>query len=327
MPIFFKSPGKFEVIQQMKRIGTPASGIVLLVYILGSNFGFCGKNIPEFDGQHALEYLQKQCDFGPRVPGSEASKNCLLFLEKELQQSADKVVRQDFQYHDQVRNKYINMTNLIAAFNVKSSQRMFLAAHWDSRPLADRDPVVENRDKPVPGANDGASGVAVLLELARCFQAARPEIGVDIILFDGEDYGREGHLEDYFLGSRYFARVMHNYRPRYGILLDMIGDAQLSIPIEGFSQEYLPHIVRKIWNTAASLGIYQFNNESGDYVNDDHRMLIDQGIPCIDIIDFNYPDASQRYWHTLADTPDKCSDESLQAVGTVLLHVIYNERQ
>lgn len=311
----------------MKRISTPGISIILLIFILGSNFAFCGKNIPDFDGQQAMVYLQTQCDFGPRVPGSEASKKCLLYLEKELQQSAEKVVRQTFQYHDQVKNKYIMMTNLLAAFNVKSNQRMFLAAHWDSRPSADRDPVAENRDKPIPGANDGASGVAVLLQLARCFQTDRPEIGVDIILFDGEDYGREGHLEEYFLGSRYFAGVMRNYRPRYGILLDMIGDAQLGIPIEGFSQEYLPQIVQKTWSTAASLGIYQFENKVGDYVNDDHRMLIDQGIPCIDIIDFNYPDASQRYWHTLADTPDKCSSESLQAVGTVLLHVIYNERK
>jgi Zn-dependent M28 family amino/carboxypeptidase len=162
--------------------------------------------------------------------------------------------------------------------------------------------------------------------MARCFKITRPEIGVDIILFDGEDYGREGYLEEYFLGSRYFAAVMRDYRPRYGILLDMIGDTQLTIPIEGYSQEYLPQIVKKIWSTAASLGIYQFQNELGDYINDDHRMLIDKGIPCIDIIDFNYPDASHRFWHTLADTPDKCSSESLQSVGTVLLHVIYNEQ-
>ncbi len=318
--------GIFMVLKRMEKIAAPGFGVFLLMFILGTNFGFCGKNIPDFDGQRAFIDLQTQCDFGSRVPGSEASINCLLFLEKELQQSAEKVVRQTFQYHDQLKNKYIIMTNLLAAFNVKSNQRIFLAAHWDSRPEADRDPVLENRDKPISGANDGASGVAVLLELARCFQASRPEIGVDIILFDGEDYGREGYLDEYFLGSRYFASVMHSYRPRYGILLDMIGDAQLSIPIEGFSQEYLPHIVEKIWNTAASLGIYQFENELGDYVNDDHRMLIDKGIPCVDLIDFNYPDASQRYWHTSADTPDKCSSESLQAVGTVLLHVIYNER-
>ena len=317
--------GISEVLKQMKKMEAPGLGIILLIFIFGLNFGFCGKSIPDFDGQRALDDLQRQCDFGPRVPGSDASKNCLLFLENELQKSADKVVRQTFQYHDQLRNKYLIMTNLLASFNVKSNQRVFLAAHWDSRPVADQDPVAENRDKPIPGANDGASGVAVLLEIARCFQLIKPQIGVDIILFDGEDYGREGYLDEYFLGSRYFAGVMRNYRPRYGILLDMVGDAQLSIPIESFSQEYLPQIVKKIWSTAASLGIYQFQNELGDYINDDHRMLIDKGIPCIDIIDFNYPDASHRYWHTLADTPDKCSSESLQAVGTVLLHVIYHE--
>jgi glutaminyl-peptide cyclotransferase len=298
---------------------------VLLLFVIGLNFGYCGKTIPDFNGQRAMDDLRTQCAFGPRVPGSEASKNCLLFLEKDLQRSAEKVIRQTFQHHDLLRNKFIIMTNLLSSFNVQNNRRIFLAAHWDSRPTADHDPLPANRDKPVPGANDGASGVAVLLEIAKCLRAIPPEIGVDIILFDGEDYGPEGNLDEYFLGSRYFASVMGNYHPRYGILLDMIGDAQLSIPIEGFSHEYLPQIVEKVWTTAASMGVYQFENQLGEYINDDHRMLIEKGIPCIDVIDFNYPDDSQRYWHTLADTPDKCSAESLEAVGRVLLQVIYNE--
>jgi len=309
----------------MKRICSICSDKVLLVLILSLNLSFCSKAIPDFNGDRAFQDLQNQCDFGPRVPGSEAAERCLIFLEKELQQSAEKVVRQSFQYHDQLRNKNIMMTNLLASFNLKNSQRIFLAAHWDSRPVADQDPIAENRNKPVPGANDGASGVAILLEIARCLKTSGPEIGVDIILFDGEDYGREGYLDEYFLGSRYFANVMRNYRPQYGILLDMVGDAQLSIPIERFSQENLPHIVEKIWKTAKSMGIDQFENKLGEYINDDHRMLIEKGIPCIDIIDFNYPDASHRYWHTLSDTPDKCSAESLEAVGRVILEVIYHE--
>jgi len=310
-------------IMRQKRISSLNS--LLLLLILGLNFAYCGKTIPNFNGQRALNDLQTQCAFGPRVPGSEASKNCLLFLEKELQQPAEKVVRQTFQYHDKLCNKFLVMTNLLASFNIKNNQRIFLAAHWDSRPTADRDPLPENRTKPVPGANDGASGVAVLMEIARCLQIVAPQIGVDIILFDGEDYGPEGNLDEYFLGSRYFAEVMRNYRPRYGILLDMVGDAQLSIPVERFSNDYLPQIVQKVWTTAASLGVSQFEDRLGEYISDDHRMLIEKGIPCIDIIDFDYPDVSQRYWHTLEDTPDKCSAESLEAVGKVLLQVIFNE--
>lgn len=218
------------------------------------------------------------------------------------------------------------MTNLIASFNSKESQRIFLAAHWDTRPMADRDPDPNNRNTPILGANDGASGVAVLLEIARNLSLSSPEIGVDIILFDGEDFGDEGDLDEYFLGSRIFAENSVNYKPRFGILLDMIGDAQLAIPVEGYSQEYLPHIVNKIWSTAESLGEYVFERRTGSYIEDDHKMLIEKGIPCIDLIDFAYPDESHRYWHTLEDTPDKCSPESLGSVGRVLLNVIYGEQ-
>ena len=299
---------------------------LLFIFIIPLHLTYCSQAIPQFDGGNAMQYLKNQCEFGPRVPGSEASKKCLEYLESELTKSAGKVVKQQFQHFDKEKNINLLMTNLLAAFNPNVNQRIFLAAHWDSRPFADRDPNPLNRNKPVPGANDGASGVAVLLEIARNLGENAPEIGVDIILFDGEDYGREGHLEDYFLGSRFFAKSAANYRPRFGILLDMVGDAQLSIPIEGHSQEYLPHLVEKVWSTAESLGFTEFERRMGQYINDDHKMLIDKGIPCIDIIDFNYPDESHRYWHTLEDTPDKCSVESLHAVGTVILNVIYNEQ-
>jgi len=299
---------------------------LLFIFIIPLHLTYCSQAIPQFDGGNAMQYLKNQCEFGPRVPGSEASKKCLEYLESELTKSAGKVVKQQFQHFDKEKNINLLMTNLLAAFNPNVNQRIFLAAHWDSRPFADRDPNPLNRNKPVPGANDGASGVAVLLEIARNLGENAPEIGVDIILFDGEDYGREGHLEDYFLGSRFFAKSAANYRPRFGILLDMVGDAQLSVPIEGHSQEYLPHLVEKVWSTAESLGFTEFERRMGQYINDDHKMLIDKGIPCIDIIDFNYPDESHRYWHTLEDTPDKCSVESLHAVGTVILNVIYNEQ-
>lgn len=286
----------------------------------------CDKVIPQFDEQQAFKYLQIQCDFGPRNPGSETARKCLEYLDKELKVYADKVVRQPFQHFDSRQNKTLFMTNLIASFNASQSQRIFLAAHWDTRPMADKDPNPLNRNTPIAGANDGASGVAVLLEIARNLKKSPPDIGVDIILFDGEDFGEEGNLDEYFLGSRVFAKQAMNYKPRFGILLDMIGDSQLSIPIEGFSQEYLPHVVEKVWSMAESLGETAFQRRMGTYINDDHKMLIEKGIPCIDLIDFAYPDESHRYWHTLEDTPDKCSPQSLGTVGRVLLNVIYNEK-
>jgi len=298
-----------------------------LIFILVVSFSlmFCERAIPQFDEQRAFNYLQAQCDFGPRNPGSETAKECLNYLDAELKKYADKVVKQPFQHFDKNHNKNLLMTNLIASFNAKQPHRIFFAAHWDTRPISDHDPNPEFRNKPILGANDGASGVAVLLEIARNLKENPPEIGVDIILFDGEDFGEEGNLNEYFLGSRVFAKNAKNYKPRFGILLDMIGDAELSIPIEGFSQEFLPHIVNKVWAIAESLGETAFERRPGIYINDDHKILIEKGIPCINIIDFNFPDESHRYWHTQEDTPDKCSPESLGSVGRVLLNLIYNE--
>lgn len=288
-------------------------------------FVFCGKATPQFDGSSALKYLEKQCEFGPRNPGSEGAKKCLAFFESELGKYADKVVLQDFPFYDAKLKKNYILTNVIASFNLNAGQRIFFAAHWDTRPMADMDPDPAQRNNPILGANDGASGVAVLLEMARNLAQQKPGIGVDLILFDGEDYGEEGHLEYYFLGSRHFASMARNYRPKFGILLDMVGDAELSLPYERFSADFLPHIVEKVWVTAESLGEFAFERRPGHYVNDDHKILIESGIPCINVIDFEYPDASHRYWHTHEDTPDKCSAASLESVGRVMMNIIYNE--
>lgn len=279
----------------------------------------------KFDGERAFGYLKKQVEFGPRNPGSKGHDQCLLFLKNELERSADRVTLQRFDYLDQSTSRQYRLANVIASFKPAEKKRIFLAAHWDTRPRAEND-VKANREKPIPGANDGASGVAVLLEIANQLKINPPAIGVDLILFDGEDYGREGHLDEYFLGSRYFADTMKDYRPAFGILLDMVGDANLNLPREANSNKYLRRIVDKVWLTAQALGHSEFEDAEGSYVNDDHMILIEKGIPCIDVIDFNYPDYTHRYWHTLQDTPDKCSPRSLQIVGEVMLEVIYNEK-
>ncbi len=280
----------------------------------------------QFNGQRAFQYLKKQVDFGPRNPGSLGHEKCLRFLQDEMRKWADRVDLQSFTYHDTLRNKNLHLTNIIARFNLQNKRRIFFAAHWDTRPFADHD-VEKNRNTPIPGANDGASGVAVLLEMARVLHKQRPDIGVDLILFDGEDYGPEGHLNQYFLGSRYYAKHYgaYGYNHEFGILIDMIGDAQLNIKKEGYSVQNLPWLVNKVWKVAHNLGFYEFSDDFLGYVEDDHVPLLKAGIPCIDIIDFEYPDKSNRYWHTLQDTPDKCSAQSLYIVGSVLLEVLYEE--
>jgi len=276
-------------------------------------------DLPKFDGGRAFAYLQKQCDFGPRVPGSAAHAACLDFLVSELRGRGAQVGKQSFSRQLPRFEKPVTLTNIVASFHRDKTERVLLCAHWDSRPWADQDSLVANRDLPVPGANDGASGVAVLLEVARQIQLAEPRYGVDIILFDGEDAGLPGENDSYALGSQYFAENKDaRYWPRFGILLDLVGDRDLEIYQERNSLKYAPKIVKKVWQQAEELGLTAFRNSPRFEVTDDHLPLLRSGIPCIDIIDFDYP-----FWHTTEDTPDKCSAESLAQVGQLLLAVVY----
>ena len=281
----------------------------------------CGEKTVDFDGHSAYSYLVKQCEFGPRNPGSEGHKKCLEFLKSELNRYAEAVTVHPFKHFDQKLNKEIEMYNIIASFNLEpeSGQRVLLCAHWDTRPMADRDPDPKNHNTPILGANDGASGVAVLLEIAKMLADKPAEIGVDMIFFDGEDYGEEGNLDQYFLGSREFVNVMGQYTPIFGILLDMIGDIDLDIPIEPNSYRKAPDVVEEVWELAGKLGVKEFRKEMGNaVVQDDHVILSAAGIRSIDIIDFDY-----KYWHTIEDTPEKTSPESLRKVGLVVINYLY----
>lgn len=280
-------------------------------------------NIPTFDGKNAYLYLTRQTDFGSRVPGSPAHDQCLLYLEAEIKKYAEAVKRQEFSHkgHD---GKNLQMTNLISSFNLRATTRILLLAHWDSRPFCDEDPDPKNHTKPVLGANDGASGIAVLMEIARQLKTQSPAVGIDMLFTDGEDYGKRGDNHNYLLGARHFARnIPPGFKPVFGILIDMVGDAQLEFPKDQYSLRYAPEIVDLIWSRARELGVVQFTNDLQGLVMDDHLPLNEVGIKTVDIIDFSYPDDSNRYWHTVEDTPDKCSPESLEAVGKVLLNIIY----
>jgi len=269
-----------------------------------------------FDAGRAYGDLVRQCAVGPRVPGSAAHEGCARWLAGELGRSTDQVVVRRFNV--KVGERRLPLANIIATFNPRGERHVLLCAHWDSRPIADRDPDPGNRKKPILGANDGASGVAVLLEIARALKADPPKQRVTIVLFDGEDYGES--MSDMFLGSRVFAERYTGPPVDWAVLLDMVGDRDLKIPFEAYSVKQAPLVVARIWGAAARAGSQAFVRERGPAIMDDHVSLLRKGIPCIDVIDFDYP-----YWHTLADTPDKCSPESLGQVGRALLRAIAEE--
>lgn len=273
---------------------------------------------PGFNEENAWKQLLTQCDFGPRPPGSRAHQQCLEYLETELQQYASSVQRQDFFGLNPVSNESLPLVNLIARFFPERSRRLLLCAHWDTRPWADQDPDPKNHQTPIIGANDGASGVAVLLEIGRCLKLRDPGIGVDIVLFDGEDMGRASHPEEYCLGSRWYADHLTMPLPEAAVLLDMIGDADLLIPYELYSYFSARNLQQEIYHLAAELGEKSFLPSPGPSVYDDHVPLIQEGIPAVDLIDFDY-----EYWHTIEDTPKQCSPSSLGSVGRVLLEWIY----
>lgn len=272
-----------------------------------------------FDSEKAFSFLLKQCDFGPRYPGSASHLQVKDYLVTELRQYTDRVRIQSFPAVNFLQNKRAQAYNIIASFG-QGSPQLLLCAHWDSRPLADQDPDPANQAEPVPGANDGASGVAVLLEIARNLEMRKPPFAIDIVFFDAEDMGRSSHGDEFLQGSRFFAKnKAFSYRPAEAILLDMVGDADLQIYIEGNSEKYAPDLVDRVWSKAEELSIPEFYREVRHTITDDHLPLLQAGIPAIDLIDYDYP-----AWHTTDDTPDQCSAESLGKVGRVLMAYIFN---
>jgi glutaminyl-peptide cyclotransferase len=279
-----------------------------------------GQTVPVFDKEAAFARLEAQCAFGPRVPGSDAHLRCRDYLVKTLSGFTDRVETQPFELTFGRPPRAVEAFNIIAKFRPELADRIILCAHWDSRPWADEDPDPKFHSTPVLGANDGASGVAVLLEMARIFHAHPPPVGIDLVLFDGEDAGNTGNTWSWARGSQYFAgRLATKDYPRFVVLLDMIGDRELTITQEAYSLEYGRSLVTKIWEIAAALKVDSFVPEKGPAVMDDHIPFLRLGIPAIDLIDLDYP-----HWHTSQDTPDKCSPDSLDDVGRVLVQLVYS---
>ncbi|MBM3328915.1 MAG: M28 family peptidase [Calditrichaeota bacterium] len=307
------------------------AGFTSLFLLLPASESRARTPLPVFDADRAYSELKRQCAFGPRNPGSTGHSECRDYLANRLKEAGGEVLLQPFDVQDPATGKPLRLTNIIARFPARKEPSgapkqkndpppLMLCAHWDTRPRAEHDPLPSNRSKPIPGANDGASGVAVLLEVSRLVGANPPPRPIIIAFFDGEDLGREGHNDEYALGSKFWASHPVPEMPAEAILLDMIGDADLEIPVEFFSERYAPHLRRRLWQLARELDLPAFVERPGPPVEDDHLPLIRAGIPAVDLIDFDYP-----YWHTLADTPDKCSPASLGQVGRLLVHYIYEE--
>lgn len=283
-------------------------------------FLWCGRGEPPtFDGASAYRFLVEQCDMGPRYPGSQSHKRLQRHLVRRLEEFGANVSLQPFE-GVLTTGDTLHLVNIIGNYNLGSRERVLLGAHYDTRPYADRDPEPSDRSKPIPGANDGGSGVAVLLEVARLLGRAEPPVGVDIVFFDGEDYGKEGIPQDYLLGSTYFADHLKGYRPYAVIIVDMVGERDAAITMEGFSRAAANDLLEEIFAIAERLQISTFKREDGISLIDDHLPFIQRGIPAVNLIDFDYP-----YWHTLDDTPDKCSCESLGDVGRVLMEYLWQQ--
>ncbi len=292
---------------------------------------------PDFNADSAYIYLQEQCDFGPRTMNSVAHDKCEKWIIQKFEQYGCKVTTQKA-----TLNGYdgtpLRSTNIMASYNPEATTRIMFCAHWDCRPWADNDPDSTNWHKPIIAANDAASGVGVMIELARILKGSGLELGVDFICFDAEDYGTPQWFEGedpgdtWALGAQYFANNLpEGYAPRYGILLDMVGGVGAKFYREGMSMQYAPAIVKKVWNAARQVGYGSyFPKDDGGMITDDH-IPVNQtaNIPCIDVIPY-YPDCAQSSfgptWHTIADNMDNIDKNTLKAVGQTMVQVLFTEK-
>jgi len=293
--------------------------------------------VPDFNADSALESCRIQLAFGPRVPNTPAHEKCAAYLTKKMKSYTEHVTVQKGTVYAYNKTA-LKFQNIIASFNPETNNRIFLCAHWDSRPYADHDPDKNNWRKPVAAANDGASGVGILIEVARQLSMANPPIGVDLILFDVEDYGppqdQTVDNSDQFWGqgASYWANNPHksDYFAKYGILLDMVGAKNATFLMEGISMQYAADIVKSVWSTANRIGYSSFFLfENGGYITDDHVPINRiRNIPTIDLIhlDKNSATGFYPYWHTTGDTFDKLDKNTLKVVGQTLLTVIYEEK-
>lgn len=293
-------------------------------------------NVPAFNADSAYYFVQKQVDFGPRIPNSTAHKNAGDYFIAQFKKNGATVKVQEFTATT-FDNVKVNLRNIIASFNPEKKKRILLAAHWDTRPFSDKDK--EKPNATFDGANDGGSGVGILLEIARNLKNQPTDVGIDIILFDGEDWGERVGVNPprpsnnfqvwWCLGSQYWARNKHvsNYSATFGILLDMVGGKDARFGFEGYSLEYAPSVVDKVWKTASKLGYTNtFINAKDGQITDDHKFVNELAkIPMIDIVSYDDNGSFGDFHHTQGDNMSIISKQTLNAVGQTVLQVIYYE--
>lgn len=292
---------------------------------------------PEFNADSAYAFTAAQCAFGPRVPNTEAHKLCGNYIAEKFR-SYGALVTDQYAGLTAFDGTVLKARNIIASYNPDAEARLLICGHWDSRPWADNDPDSANWHKPVLAANDAASDVAVMLEMARLIAQNPLKIGIDFICFDAEDYGapqwiNSNEENDWCLGSQYWAENPHKfgYKARFGILMDMVGGQGSTFSKELFSKEYAAQVVDIVWNTATQIGYGNyFLNRDGGYITDDHLPVNRIAkIPCIDIIPYfsDGPSGFGPTWHTVNDDMEHIDKNVLKAVGQTVLQVIYNENQ
>lgn len=289
--------------------------------------------VMEFNADSAYAFVKAQCDFGPRVPNSEAHRLCGDYLIDKLDSFGANVIVQSTVLSAFDGTK-LNARNIIGEFKPEAERRILLLAHWDSRPWADSDSDPKNHKSPVMGANDGASGVGVLLELARLFQKKHPNLGIDIMFVDAEDWGDNSDASSnsentWALGTQYWVANPHKigYRPIFGILLDMVGAEGSRFSMEYFSMQYAPAVVKEVWNMAERSGYGNyFVKRNGGAITDDHVFVNRAGIPTIDIIamDSSSENGFFPQWHTVDDTITHIDPSVLKAVGQTITNLIYS---
>ena len=307
----------------MLQLGVKMRFILIAIIVFG-----CSQQesveVPRFSGVKAFQYLEKQCEFGPRNPGSTGHKEFANYLENFLKERFDNILIQEFEYIEPVTESLRKGKNFIVQFNQDAKYRLLIGAHWDTRAISDQDKNIENKTLPVLGANDGGSGTAILMTLYDMFTADEPPIGIDLVFFDAEDVGRSFEGNTFAVGSEFFSKNLPIKKPDFAIIVDMVGDKQLNLPIERFSYNIAPKKVKEIWDMAEDLSLNAFEKRIVEEIYDDHVPLWENAqIPAIDIIDFKYPNLFYNHWHTQQDIPENCSPKSLEQVGTLLLNYIY----
>ncbi len=271
----------------------------------------------QIDAKRTMGYLTDICAIGPRQSATDGMKKQQDLIKAHFTKLGADVQMQEFKGKQISQPKAVDMANMIISWQPKSKKRVIICSHYDTRPIADQEKDPKNWTKPFVSANDGGSGVALMMELGNHIKKLKLEVGVDFVLFDGEEYIFNSETDQYFFGSKHFADkwVKDGKQPQYegAVLLDMIAGKNPKFPVEGYSLDKAQPLALKIWDIAKKQGCNAFLQKKGDYVQDDHLALQKVGIPAIDIIDFSYP-----HWHRLTDTPASCDPSGIEQVTRVL---------